>query len=129
MGYVNSWTAWHQNRHWDLPFPCVTRHRLQVFPCLQVCGQVCCTHLCTYGIQEPHNTRHTYRRTQPGSRVQRMVTASLISLLEKFLARRTVSSIAALKGLLHSQRTLGCSWVCFFFPLKKKSARKSSRIL
>lgn len=97
-GHTNSWTGWHHNGPEICYFPYDSGQITSILTSPGMWARVWYTFI----AYRNHITQHTYARVWPGSRVQTMVTPPLISLLEKFLARRTVSNITARKGFLHS---------------------------
>lgn len=65
-----------------------------------------------------HNTRHTSTHVSPGSRVQGMVTPSLIPLLEIFPTKEDWLKCHCSKRAFTFLKNTGCS--CFFFLPKKE---------
>lgn len=127
-GSGNSGTGWHHSKPGMCHFSVWLCINYRYFHIYRYVGEYV-PH--TRARQQPgthalHSTRHTPNHTHITTCAEND-PPSLISLLEKFPTMRTGSNITAAKGLLHSQRILGC-WGGVFFPSKKKSARKSSRI-
>lgn len=121
------WKQWHRMCH----FPMWPRINYRYFHIYRYVGKhVLHMHACQQpGMPALCSTRHTHNHIHTAPHVQRMIPPPLISLLEKFPTMRAGSNITAAKGLLHSQRILGC-WVLFFwffggfFSLPKRSLQE-----